>query len=515
MAKPSRSRSGRIASNGTLDAALRSSARLFRKVFHGLLCLAALILGFRLSGEAVLFMGTSSKGSLFPRRSSSAEHVEGIEVALKFPYISEALQGSKPTLTPQESKDHILQDHNTSQFQYSQAKEQPLETKSNRVHVGRHEILIRPQPHPDPLQSLKAHNLLNRVQHEQRLLHDSDAQKQFLVVTPTFVRTFQALHLTCLIHTLRIVQNPLIWIVIEAGGVSNETAALLLGSQLSFYHVGFPEAMPTILKDRSQTEVDLRIDALRFIHAKRLDGIVLFVDDSNTYSLDFFKEAKKTKWMGAFSIGLLSDSSLSKSLEQTSEIAMEERSSSKPPPFLPLQGPACDANGYMIGWYTPSKTAKNRDTHEWRNLEWTGFSLNAKLLWEDYEKPAGFRSWNDLFKHNASSIQSPLDFVQNATLIEPLGDCGRSVLLWSARVEARVDSKFPSRWDINPALQIVVPSKRTPWPDPPLKRDSIRPPIFASSGEKQRVKQNSKVRRQKKPKYGVHSAGYVGEKLQS
>eukprot|EP00250_Pteridium_aquilinum_P007809 c17455_g1_i1 orf=231-1721(+) len=493
MAKPSRSRSGRLASNG----APNGMAHIFRKVFHGLLCLAALVLGFRLSEEAVLFIGTSSRGALFLRRSSSSSgRIEGVDVALKFPYITEAWQGSKPTVTPQESKDHILQDHDTSPFADSQAKDQPpsTETKSNRVHVGRHEILIRPQPHPDPLQSIKAHNLLNLVQHEQMLLYEPDARKQLLVITPTFARTFQALHLTCLIHTLRIVPIPLIWIVIEAGGVSNETAALLSSSQLPFHHVGLPGAMPANWEGRFGMEARLRTKGLRFVRDRRLDGIVLFVDDSNTYSLDFFKEAQKTKWLGAFSIGLLSDSRLGEYTRQASEMTREDSSSSSLS-SLPLQGPACDLNGHIVGWYASFEIAKGLGTQHQRALEWAGFSLNAKLLLDDYEKPPGFRSWNAVFHHNASSIRNPLDFVQNSTLVEPLGNCGRSVLLWWLRVEARIDSKFPSRWEINPGLEIVVPSKRTPWPDlPPM----VPSPIFMSSGEKHRIKQDGKARRKKK-----------------
>lgn len=500
MAKPpSRSRS-RNASNGTLDGAIWFSARLFWIVFHALLCLAALVLGFRLSGEAYLSTGTPA--SLHLRRSSSSWHEEGMAVALKFPYIADTLgdSGSKTIFAPKDSKDHVLHDHNSSRFQYSPAKEHPpsRDVKTNQVHVGRHKILIRPQLHPDPDQSIRAHNLLDRIQHEQRLLYDLDAKKQLLVITPTFVRTFQALHLTCLMHTLRSVQNPLIWIVVEAGGESNETAALLSRSHLPFHHLGFPQEMPSSLEDQSQMEVRLRMGALRFLQEKRLDGIVLFVDDSSTHSLDFFNEARKTKWMGALSIGLLTDSS-------TVEKQFTTNFSS-----FPVQGPVCNTDGHITGWYIPSMIATNQETYEWRALKWAGFSLNAKLLWEDYDKPAGFKNWNELFELKKSSIQSPLDFARNVTLVEPLGDCGRSVLLWSLRVEARADSKFPPRWDINPGLQIVVPSKRTPWPDPPppRKRESIPSPIFSSSSEKQRGKQNGKIRRMKK--YGgVHLAGFV------
>lgn len=495
MAKPSRSRSSRAASYGILDG----PTRLFRKLFHGLLCLAALVLGFRLSGEAVLFLGTSSKGALFLRSSRNGLHVEGIDVALKFPYITAATQGSsQPALMSHSSADLTLHGINTSRTTDIRAK-QPFsrERKSNRVHVGRHEILMRAQPHPDPLQSSKAHSLIKLVQREQMLLFEPNEQKQLLVVTPTFARTFQALHLTCLIHTLRIVPFPLTWIVIEAGGLSHETAALLSTSRISFHHVGFPKAMPVPLEQQRQLEMCMRTEGLRLIGEKQLDGIVLFMDDSNTYSMDFFKEAQKTKWIGGFSIGFLSEFSVSKDAGETLVAANGESSSSRSS-ILQLQGPVCDPSGHIVGWFAPFEAASGMDTVDKRDLEWASFSLNAKLLWEDYEVPAGFRSWNEVFKQSEYVIQSPLDFVQNSSLVEPLGDCGRNILLWRLRVEARADSKFPLRWKIDPGLEIVVPSKRTPWPDPPPQKHSLPQPLSSAFSDKHRIKQSNKVRRKKK-----------------
>ncbi|KAH7435522.1 hypothetical protein KP509_06G068100 [Ceratopteris richardii] len=306
---------------------------------------------------------------------------------------------------------------------------------------------------------MKAHNLLNIVQRQQTLLYDSDEQKQqLLIITPTFARTFQALHLTCLIHTLRNVPFPLTWIVVEADGLSNETADLLAHSQLPFHHLTFSERMPAPFDQRWQLEIRLRIEGLRFIRTNRLDGIVLFVDDSNTYSLDFFKEAQRTKWMGGFSIGLLPD------------FGGEEGKSSTIMPVLHLQGPVCDASGQISGWYTPFKVRNDLHISDQSALDWAGFSLNAKLLWEGFESPAGFIKWNRLFQEKPNLFVSPLNFVRNYTLVQPLGDCGCSILLWRSRVEARADSKFPSRWEINPGLEIVVPSKRTPWVDHHLQR---------------------------------------------
>ena len=162
----------------------------------------------------------------------------------------------------------------------------------------------------------------------------------------------------------------------------------------------------------------------------------MFVDDSNAHSLELFEETRKTKWLGAFAIGLLQHSGTEN---------LDEKDYGK---MIPVQGPKCDRNGHIIGWYTPKKVKDMSDLMGRNVLEWVGFSFNARLLWEDQEIPRGLRSWNDILsENNESVIQSPLEFVSrnNISLIEPLGNCGHDVLLWWQRVEARPDSKFPSK----------------------------------------------------------------------
>lgn len=67
-----------------------------------------------------------------------------------------------------------------------------------------------------------------------------------------------------LMHTLSLVRGPVTWIVIEAGGVSNETASLLKQSQVhKLLHLGSPKPMPSILEDRGVMEAHLRVEGLR------------------------------------------------------------------------------------------------------------------------------------------------------------------------------------------------------------------------------------------------------------
>lgn len=121
---------------------------------------------------------------------------------------------------------------------------------------------------------------------------------------------------------------------------------------------------------------------------------------------------------------------------------------------VPIQGPACNSTGQLVGWLTfnslpyADKRATyvdDRATVLSKKLEWAGFVLNSRLVWKEAEgKPEWVRDL-DLLDENGDELDSPLSLLKDASFIEPLGKCGRKVLLWWLRAEARVDSKFPPR----------------------------------------------------------------------
>ena len=84
-----------------------------------------------------------------------------------------------------------------------------------------------------------------------------------IAITPTYVRTFQTLHLTGVMHSLMNVPYDLVWIVVEAGGTTNETASLLAKSGLQVIHIGIEEKMPISWEDRHRIEARMRLQALR------------------------------------------------------------------------------------------------------------------------------------------------------------------------------------------------------------------------------------------------------------
>lgn len=51
-------------------------------------------------------------------------------------------------------------------------------------------------------------------------------------------------------------------------------------------------------------EFYLRVEVLRFVRKKKLEGVVVFVDDSNVYSMEFFNLIQKVEWVGVFLLGV-------------------------------------------------------------------------------------------------------------------------------------------------------------------------------------------------------------------
>ena len=165
-----------------------------------------------------------------------------------------------------------------------------------------------------------------------------------------------------------------------------------------------------------------------------MEGIVVFVDDSNVYSTEFFDEIQSVKWMGTLSFGILPHSGDGETLRDAD---------------LPIQGPVCGPSGYLIGWHIFE--ALNQASYVGdsgfvlpMDLEWAGFVMNASILWKDAEDRPDWIIDLDLIEDiDGAERKNPLMIVKDPSFIEPLGDCGKKVMLWWVRVEARADSRFP------------------------------------------------------------------------
>lgn len=175
---------------------------------------------------------------------------------------------------------------------------------------------------------------------------------------------------------------------------------------------------------------------------------MVFLDDSNVHSAELFDEIQSVKWAGALSVGILTHSACAGSS------CTDEQELGKTDPSVPIQGPACNSSGALVGLHTfnalPHAGARAAHIGDQgvivpMNLEWSGFVLNARLLWRDAEDRPDWIDDLDSVMENEEEVDSPLALFKDASFIEPVGDCGKKVFLWWLRTEARADSQFPPR----------------------------------------------------------------------
>lgn len=217
------------------EGAIKSPAAIFWLLLHGVCCLISLVLGFRFSRLVFLFLFSTSTSNLygppFRQLTSTVDLANPLNVPSN-PVVNTELPALNKTL-------------------------------SSRVVVGRHGIRIRPWPHPNPAEVMRAHQIIERVQREQRNQFGVKSPRTVIAVTPTYVRTFQMLHLTGVMHSLMLVPYDVVWIVVEAGGVSNETASIIAKSGVKTIHVGLNQRMPNSWERRHKLEAKMRLHALR------------------------------------------------------------------------------------------------------------------------------------------------------------------------------------------------------------------------------------------------------------
>lgn len=171
---------------------------------------------------------------------------------------------------------------------------------------------------------------------------------------------------------------------------------------------------------------------------RKLDGIVVFADESNVHSMELFDEAQKVKWVGAISIGFLTRPGMTETLSSDEEAKFS----------VPIQGPVCNSSGHLIGWNTlpyvskVASTVGELDQTVLAKLEWAGLMFNSRLFWEEgKDKPDWFLDLDAVAEMR--EIDSPSALLKGKSFVEPLGKCGKKVLLWWLRVEAHKESNFP------------------------------------------------------------------------
>ncbi|CAH2034073.1 unnamed protein product, partial [Thlaspi arvense] len=252
-------------------------------------------------------------------------------------------------------------------------------------------------------------------------------RKLIIVVTPTYNRAMQAYYLNRVAQTLRLVEPPVLWIVVEGNAASFETSEILRKSGVMYRHLVCKRNM-TSIKDRG---VHQRNTALEHIELHKLDGIVYFADDDNIYSLELFQSLRTISRFGTWPVAMLAPSK-NKAI---------------------LEGPVCNGS-QVIGWHTNEKSKRLRRFH----VDMSGFAFNSTILWDP-------KRWRRPFPHPTRQLDTVKEGFQETTFIEQVvADesemegvppfCSR-ILNWHLHLDAR-DVPYPQGWLIPNNLEALM-----------------------------------------------------------
>ncbi|KAL1193611.1 putative beta-1,4-xylosyltransferase IRX9H [Cardamine amara subsp. amara] len=256
------------------------------------------------------------------------------------------------------------------------------------------------------------------------------ARKLIIVITPTYNRAMQAYYLNRIAQTLRLVEPPVLWIVVEGNTASFETSEILRKTGVMYRHLVCKRNM-TSIKDRG---VHQRNTALEHIELHKLDGIVYFADDDNIYSLELFQSLRQIRRFGTWPVAMLAPSK-NKAI---------------------LEGPVCNGS-QVIGWHTNEKSKRIRRFH----VDMSGFAFNSTILWDP-------KRWRRPFTHPTRQLDTVKEGFQETTFIEQVvadesemegvpPACSR-ILNWHLHLDAR-DVPYPQGWLMEKNLEALITMK--------------------------------------------------------
>ncbi|MED6113748.1 Beta-1,4-xylosyltransferase irx9 [Stylosanthes scabra] len=235
-------------------------------------------------------------------------------------------------------------------------------------------------------------------------------RRLIIIVTPTSTKLpYQAVFLRRLANTIRLVPQPLLWIVVEAKTESTELPEMLRKTGIMYRHVVFKENF-TDLEAELNHQRNL---ALKHIEHHRLSGIVHFAELSNVYDLQFFQQLRDIEVFGTWPTALLA--------------ANRKR--------VIIEGPVCDSS-QVIGWHL--RNMNNETETITPPIHISSFAFNSSILW-DPERWGRTSSVQD-------TSQNSIKFVKQVVLEDeaklkgiPPEDCSK-IMLWRFNFHARTIS---------------------------------------------------------------------------
>lgn len=259
-----------------------------------------------------------------------------------------------------------------------------------------------------------------------------ESHKLLIIVTPTYARPLQAYYLNRLAYTLKLVQPPLLWIVVEMNSQSEETADILRRSSVMYRHLVCKKNL-TDIKDRN---VHQRNVALYHIETHHLDGIVYFANEDNIYSIDLFEQMRRIRRFGTWTVA-----------KQTWDRSR-----------ILLEGSVCNGT-QVIGWHISWSSSNMRFLRF--HAEMSGFAFNSTILWDPkrWQRPTlepirQLDAFKDGFQSSSFIEQVVEDESQMECLLQEQD--GSKIMVWVLNVES-FHSFYPPKWSVTNNLDVIAP----------------------------------------------------------
>lgn len=254
------------------------------------------------------------------------------------------------------------------------------------------------------------------------------SRKLLIVITPVDPRPFQAYNLIRLAQTLKLVQPPLLWIVVEMTSQSAETADILRRTGVMYRHL----VCSKNLTDVKDAVIHQRNAALSHIETHRLDGIIYFADDHNVYLPDLFEQMRQIRRFGTWTVAKLTGNGSQAILE----------------------GPVCNET-QVIGWHIHESHMRVRRFH----AAMSGFAFNSTILWDP-------KRWHRPTQETIRQLDTVKDGFQVSTFIQQvvedesqiealMPNCSR-IMVWDIYL-APSNSFYPSKWLMKNNLDVILP----------------------------------------------------------
>ncbi|KAK6942845.1 Glycosyl transferase, family 43 [Dillenia turbinata] len=226
-----------------------------------------------------------------------------------------------------------------------------------------------------------------------------------IIITPTIAKDrFRSVLLRRLGNTLKLVSQPLLWIVLESKSDSEEVSEILRKTGVMYRHLVYKENFT----DTNEELDHQRNVALSHIEHHRLSGIVHFAGLYNVYDLAFFDELREIEVFGTWPMALLS--------------ANKRR--------VVIEGPVCDSSE-VIGWHLRRKNNQT-DSDSRPQIHISTFAFNSSILWDP-------ERWGRLSSVQLNS-QNSLRFVKQVVHEDeaqlkglPREDCSK-IMLWHLNI---------------------------------------------------------------------------------